>query len=94
MRCDKKPYTDVNVRLAIKHGVNREELLKKILGGFGYLGNDHPIGRGQRYFNPDLPQRELDPEKAKYYLKKAGLTKLDVELSARQAELLAKSRLG
>ena len=85
MRCDRSPYTDVNVRLAVKHAINREEFLKKILGGFGYLGNDHPIGRGQRYFNHDLPQRELDPEKAKYYLKKAGLTKLDVELSTAEA---------
>jgi peptide/nickel transport system substrate-binding protein len=55
------------------------------LGGFGYLGNDHPIGRGQRYFNRDLEQREIDPEKAKFYLKKAGLSTLDVELSAADA---------
>ena len=85
MRTDKSPYTDVNVRLAVKHAINREELLKKVLGGFGYIGNDHPIGRGQRYFNNELPQRELDPEKAKYYLKKAGLSKLDIELSAAEA---------
>jgi peptide/nickel transport system substrate-binding protein len=85
MRTDRSPFTDVNVRLAIKYAINREEFLKKVLGGFGYIGNDHPIGRGQRYFNHDLPQRELDPEKAKYYLKKAGLTKLDVELSAAEA---------
>jgi len=85
MRTDMSPFNDVNVRLAIKYAINREELLKKILGGFGYLGNDHPIGRGQRFFNRDLAQRELDPEKAKFYLKKAGLSTLDVELSAADA---------
>ena len=85
MRTDVSPFTDVNIRLAIKYAINREEFLKKILGGFGYLGNDHPIGRGQRFFNRDLPQRELDPEKAKFYLKKAGHSTLDVELSAADA---------
>lgn len=85
MRTDKSPYTDVNVRLAVKHAINREELLKKILGGFGYIGNDHPIGKGQRYFNQELAQRQLDPDKAKYYMKKAGLSKLDIELSAADA---------
>lgn len=82
MRTDRSPFTDVNVRLAIKYSIDRQQLLDKILGGFGYIGNDHPIGRGQRYFNRDLPQKALDPDKAKFYLKKAGLSTLDVALSA------------
>ena len=79
------PYDDVNVRLAIKYAIDRQALLDKILGGFGYLGNDHPVGKGQQFFNRDLPQRELDPDKAKFYLKKAGLSTLDVEISAADA---------
>ena len=82
MRMDVDPFTDNNIRLAVKHGVPRREILKKILGGYGYLGNDHPIGKGQRYFNEDLPQRELDPDKARFHLKQAGLSELDVELHA------------
>lgn len=85
MRTDMAPFNDVNVRLAIKHSIDRNAFLDKVLGGFGYLGNDHPVGKNQRFFNKDLPQRELDPEKAKYYLKKAGLSGLDVELSAADA---------
>ena len=82
MRTDTPPFDDVNVRLAIKYAIDRKALLQKILRGHGYLGNDHPIGRSQRYFAKDLPQRAYDPDKAKSYLKKAGLSSLKVDLSA------------
>lgn len=85
MSCNKPPYTDVNVRLALKYGIDRQQLVDKILRGYGAIGNDHPIGRGQRYFNKDLAQIPYDPEKAKWYLKQAGLDSLDIELSAADA---------
>lgn len=34
---------------------------------------DHPISKKNRYFNSELPQRTYDPDKAKFYLKKAGM---------------------
>ncbi|SLN56114.1 Periplasmic dipeptide transport protein precursor [Roseovarius albus] len=79
------PYNDNNVRQALKYGINREELVEKILFGYGSIGNDHPIGTGQRYYNTELEQKVYDPDKAKYYLKEAGLDSLDVELSASDA---------
>ena len=85
MLMNKDPFTDVNVRRALKYAVNRQELVDKILFGFGSLGNDHPIGRGQRYYNDELPQTEYDPDKAKFHLKEAGLDSLDVELSVADA---------
>jgi len=85
MACNQSPYSDVNVRQALKHGVNRQELVDKILLGNGVVGNDHPIGAGQRYHNKDLAQTAYDPDKSKFYLKKAGMSTLDVELSAADA---------
>lgn len=82
MRIDAEPFTNLDVRQAVKWGVDREAILDKILRGYGYLGNDHPIGQGQRYFNSELPQRVMDPEKAKFHLKKAGLSSLKLELFA------------
>ena len=82
MRMDTDPYTNNDIRLAVKYGVPRQEILKKTLGGYGYLGNDHPIGKGQAYFNKDLPQRELDPDRSRFHLKQAGLSELNIELSA------------
>ncbi len=85
MRTDIAPFDDVNVRRALKHAVNREEMVEKILFGFGAVGNDVPIGSGQRFFNSEMPQTPYDPDKAKFYLKEAGLSSLKVDLSAADA---------
>ena len=68
-----KPFDNNDVRLALKYAVDREQLVKTVLRGYGYVGNDHPIGRNQRFFASELPQRKFDPDKAKFHLKKAGL---------------------
>ena len=85
MRTNLKPFDDNNIRQALKYALDREQMLQTVLRGHGSVGNDHPIGRNQRYFNKDLPQKTYDPEKAKFYLKKAGLSSLDVDLSAADA---------
>jgi peptide/nickel transport system substrate-binding protein len=85
MSCTKEPFTDANVRRALKHAINRQELVDKILQGYGVVGNDHPIGQGQRFYNDELPQTSYDPDKAKFYLKEAGLDSLSVDLSAADA---------
>lgn len=79
------PFNDNNVRLALKYGINRQELVDKILFGYGEVGNDHPIGRSNRFHAGDLEQTTYDPDKAKYHLKQAGLDSLDVSLSAAEA---------
>ena len=85
MHTNVAPFSDNNVRLALKHAIDREEMVEKVLQGFGVVGNDHPIGPGQRYFAKDLEQRTYDPDKAKYYLKQAGMDSLTVELSVADA---------
>jgi peptide/nickel transport system substrate-binding protein len=78
---DMAPFNDNNVRLALKYAINRQELVEKVLLGHGSVGNDNPIWSGVKYSKVDIPQREYDPEKAKFYLKQAGLDSLDVPLS-------------
>ncbi len=85
MRTDTAPFDDNNVRLALKHAIDREDYLQKIVGGFGSLGNDHPISAAYRHFNADIPQRTYDPDKAKHYLKKAGLDSLSIEMHVNDA---------
>jgi len=67
-----KPYDNNDVRLGLKYAIDRKQLVDKILRGYGYLGNDHPIPRNNQYFASELPQRQYDPEKAKFHMKKAG----------------------
>ena len=74
------PFDNNDVRLALKYAIDRNALLDTILRGHGYLGNDHPIGRGQKYFAKDIPQREMDLDKARFHLKQAGLSELNIKL--------------
>jgi len=82
MQVNADPFTDPNVRNAVKYAVKRQEMVDKILGGYGVIGNDLPIGRNQMFYNNELPQREYDADKAKWYLKEAGLDSLDITLHA------------
>jgi len=73
MRTDTPPYDNNDVRLALKYAIDREQVLEKIFRGYGSIGNDHPIPSTQKYYASELPQRQYDPEKARFHLKKAGL---------------------
>ncbi len=82
MRTDLTPFDNYDVRMALKLAIDREVVLDTILSGYGSLGNDHPISPANRYYNHELEQRAYDPEKAKWHLHKAGLSSLQVKLSA------------
>ena len=82
MHVDKAPFDDVNVRQAIKYGIDRQAILDRILLGYGELGNDQPIAPTMRFHNPDIEQTQYDPDQARFYLKQAGLSSLDVDLAA------------
>ena len=79
------PFDNVDVRRAIKYCFNREDILKKVLLGYGSLGNDNPLAPSIKHaINPE-PVHMYDPDKAKFHLKKAGLSALTVDLSASDA---------
>ncbi len=58
---------------------DRERIVKRILKGKGTVGNDTPISaaHGPDFCN-ELPQREYDPDKAKFHFKKAGVSSADL----------------
>ena len=85
MHTNAAPFADNNVRMALKHAINRAEMVEKVLSGHGAVANDHPIGPANQFFNAELEQREYDPEKAKFFLKQAGLDSLDIDLSVADA---------
>ncbi|WP_163338061.1 ABC transporter substrate-binding protein [Desulfopila sp. IMCC35008] len=85
MQTDQAPYNNNDVRLALKYGIDREQMVKTILRGYGTVGNDHPISPSNRFFAKDLPQRTFDPDKAKFHLKKAGLEKTTFSLHTADA---------
>ena len=85
MLTDTAPFDDVNVRKALKYGVNRQEMVEKILLGHGQVANDTPIGPASQYYASELEQLEYDPDQARYWLQQAGLDNLNVDLSASSA---------
>ncbi len=80
MLVDMEPFSDPDVRNAMKYAIDREDLVKRVLRGFGSVGNDQPLGPGYEFYDPSIPQHEFDPEKAKFLLKKAGKSDFTTQL--------------
>ncbi len=79
------PFDNLHLRKALKYGINRQEIVDKILFGHGVVGNDHPIGPSYRYHAADIEQLTYDPDKAKHHMDKSGLGSVDINLSASDA---------
>ena len=65
---------------------DRERIVKKILKGKGTIANDTPmsIAHGADFCS-ELPQREYDPDKAKYYFEKSGFKTAELFVAPVQA---------
>jgi len=81
------PFDNVDVRLALKWAMDREDIAKKIFLGHATPGNDNPIPPppSVKFAIDPQPRHVYDPEKAKFHLKKAGLSSLKVDISAADA---------
>ena len=72
MHCDTAPFDNNDLRLALKYAINRQEMVDKVLQGYGSIGNDIPINAAYPMFDSTIPQRSYDPEKAAFHYKKSG----------------------
>ncbi|MGE3149367.1 MAG: ABC transporter substrate-binding protein [Pseudorhodoplanes sp.] len=81
MMTNTAPYNNLDVRLAMKHAIDRKEVLSTVLRGYGFVGNDNPLSPSHRFFNKDLPQRAFDLDKAKFHIKKSGLEGTTFEIA-------------
>jgi peptide/nickel transport system substrate-binding protein len=84
MRVTMAPFDNYDLRMALKLSVKRQELVDKILMGYGAVGNDHPISPAVPFHAEGLNQREFDPEKAAFHYKKSGHSG-PIQLSASDA---------
>jgi peptide/nickel transport system substrate-binding protein len=85
MLVDTRPFDDLNVRTALKYAIDREQLVKTIFFGHGLVGNDNPIAPAMKYAVNPQPVHSYDPDKARHYLKQAGLDSLKVDLHVSDA---------
>lgn len=72
MHCDTAPFDNNDLRLALKYAIDREAMLKQVLGGYGSIGNDFPVNSAYALFPEGIEQRVYDPEKAKFHYQKSG----------------------
>jgi peptide/nickel transport system substrate-binding protein len=84
MHTDTAPFDNNDLRMALKLAINREELVDKVLRGYGSVGNDMPINAAYPLFSSDIEQRVYDPDQAKHYFQKSGHSG-PVELSVADA---------
>lgn len=68
--------------MAMKHIQRREKIVKSVLKGQGTVGNDHPINiaYGADHCS-ELPIRPHDLDKAKFHLKKSGITEAELHVA-------------
>jgi len=85
MDVTQKPFDNADVRTALKWALNREEIAKKVFLGHAVPGNDNPIAPSVKFAVDPKPKYTYDPEKAKFHLKKAGMSNLKVDLSVAEA---------
>jgi peptide/nickel transport system substrate-binding protein len=80
---DRPPSSNQDLALAMTYLIDRKRALDTVLRGYGSIANDHPIGPSSPYCNKALPQRGLDPDKAKFHIAKSGIgnTKIEVAVS-------------
>ena len=74
------PGNNPDFVMALKLLQRRERIVKSILKGHGSLGNDQPIHNTYPDFCDTLPQRKFDPDKAKFHLKKTGITQAEIHV--------------
>lgn len=72
MHVDTAPFDNADLRLALKYAINRQEMVDKILRGYGTVGNDMPINAAYPLFDDSIPQRSYDAAKAAEHYKKSG----------------------
>jgi peptide/nickel transport system substrate-binding protein len=66
--------------MAMKFLQRRERIVKSILKKHGTVGNDHPINEVYPDHCDTLAQRKFDPDKAKFHLKKSGITRAEIHV--------------
>ena len=76
---------------------DRKRIVKRVLKGKGSIGNDTPISAAHGAdFCSELPQRQYDPDKAKFHFKKSGYNTAELYVAqvtsgSEEASLLAQA---
>jgi peptide/nickel transport system substrate-binding protein len=76
---DKDPYSNVDLMMALKHGIDRKKIVDNVYGGYASIGNDNCVGPKMKFYDAKQVKNSYDPDKAKFHFKKAN-TSAAIEL--------------
>lgn len=71
---DKSPYSNPDIMLALKYGIDRKKIVDNVFRGYASIGNDHTVGPKMKFYDTKQKQIPYDPDKAAFHYKKANLS--------------------
>ena len=71
---DKSPYSNKDLMLALKYGIDRKKIVENVFAGYATAGNDHTVGGKMKFYDSKQKLMAYDPDKAKFHYKKSGFT--------------------
>jgi peptide/nickel transport system substrate-binding protein len=80
VRLDTPPTGNADFVLALKYLMDREQMRSAIYQGYAVVANDQPIDPTNRFYDPSLPQRAFDLDKAKFHFQKSGIGATPVQV--------------
>jgi peptide/nickel transport system substrate-binding protein len=88
-----RPLTsDVRVRQAMQYALDRELIVKEIMGGYGSVPNGQLYNSATFGFDPDMRDYPYDPDKARALIKDAGAEGKTLSINGESANRWLKDR--
>lgn len=78
---DRSPGDSLDLRLALKHAVDRQYLVDNTMLGHGLVGNDFPVNPGLPTYCHDIVQHDYDPERARFHWDRAGFSSVTIDVA-------------
>ncbi|MCL0073503.1 ABC transporter substrate-binding protein [Dehalococcoidia bacterium] len=75
--CQRTPFNDLAVRMAVAYAVDTEQIVANVLEGIGEPAKGRPFSPVTMYANPDLDLYEANVERSKELLSAAGWQDID-----------------
>ncbi len=79
------PFDNRDLRLAIKHSLDRQQIVETVFLGHGTVGNDNPIAPTVKFAVDPQPRHSYDPDRVRSLLRKAGMENVEINLSVADA---------